>query len=315
MRHQIINNKAFLQISGADALQFLQGIMSADVHAEKATYALLLNPQGRYLSDFFISWIEGNSAILELPVANKDQILAKLRMYKLRSDISLEDVSDQYFVVFSDGKIEEAEVSYVDPRIDTATAVRKLSLREAVGDGAIPGDWKEYFLNLTKNSEIAASVGLQPNPSRNDKPLTIDGYFRSYLRKERLPKFLQNDSEFHDILKYSIPVIEGSEMIYEKSIPIEYGMEKFNAISFTKGCYVGQEVISRTKHTGIVRKKIYLAESKDNIKASQSDEILLNGEKKGKICSIWKNRAIVLMNDIISEDGVYEVNGQRLEIK
>jgi folate-binding protein YgfZ len=269
MNYQIIKNKAFIKISGADSLKFLQGIMSANVTIGRSTYALLLNPQGRYLSDFFISWVDDNSAILELPIENKDQILAKLRMYKLRSDISLEDISDEYFVVFSDKKIEDAYLSYLDPRF---------------------------------------------SHDDSDSPNSKCTFTRSIMQKAFEAKFLQNDSEFYNILKYDLPVIEGCDMIYEKSIPIEYGMEKFNAISFTKGCYIGQEVISRTKHTGVVRKKIYLAESEDHIHAKQSDEILINDRKMGKICSVWKNRAIILMNDMMSNDGLYEVNGQRLEI-
>ena len=82
-------------------------------------------------------------------------------------------------------------------------------------------------------------------------------------------------------IKYSLPIIEDSEMIFEKTIPIEYGLEQFGAISFTKGCYVGQEVISRTKHLGVIRKKLKVID-----RSSMCEEY--------KICSQWQDKLIVL---------------------
>jgi tRNA pseudouridine38-40 synthase len=50
----------------------------------------------------------------------------------------------------------------------TTTSVKRRSLRGAVGDKAISGARGDIFLYSSKNSGVAASVGLQPNPSRND---------------------------------------------------------------------------------------------------------------------------------------------------
>lgn len=41
-----------------------------------------------------------------------------------------------------------------------------------------------------------------------------------------------------------------------EAIPLEYNLDALNAISFDKGCYVGQELIARTHHRGVVRKRI-----------------------------------------------------------
>lgn len=41
-----------------------------------------------------------------------------------------------------------------------------------------------------------------------------------------------------------------------EAIPLEYNMDGLNAISFTKGCYVGQELVARTHFRGMVRKRI-----------------------------------------------------------
>jgi hypothetical protein len=56
----------------------------------------------------------------------------------------------------------------------------------------------------------------------------------------------------------------------EKSIILEYGFDRLNAISFTKGCYLGQELITRTKHRGEVRKKVVLLKRIDNFGFNES---------------------------------------------
>ena len=40
------------------------------------------------------------------------------------------------------------------------------------------------------------------------------------------------------------------------AVPLEYNLDGLNAISFTKGCYVGQELVARTHFRGIVRKRL-----------------------------------------------------------
>ena len=82
----------------------------------------------------------------------------------------------------------------------------------------------------------------------------------------------------------------------EKSIPIEFGAEELNAIDYKKGCYVGQEVISRAKYQGVVRKKIFKLQSDVNFLAiEQGAELTFEGVKVGKLCSFYENLAIGLL--------------------
>lgn len=41
-----------------------------------------------------------------------------------------------------------------------------------------------------------------------------------------------------------------------EAIPLEYNLAGLNAISFEKGCYIGQELIARTHHRGVIRKRL-----------------------------------------------------------
>jgi len=61
----------------------------------------------------------------------------------------------------------------------------------------------------------------------------------------------------YDRHRISLTVPDGiRDMIVDKSIPLEWNMDKLNAISWDKGCYIGQELTSRTKHLGLIKKRV-----------------------------------------------------------
>ena len=98
--------------------------------------------------------------------------------------------------------------------------------------------------------------------------------------------------------KYSHAIPDGTyDLEYDKSFPQEFGAEELNAISFDKGCYVGQEVISRTKYQGVIRKKLFklnLTQSNINWGETLADDLsIYQAEQKiGKICSLHQDIAI-----------------------
>ncbi len=125
--------------------------------------------------------------------------------------------------------------------------------------------------------------------------------FRSAVYRDKSSSIEKNnlyekDLYVHDKYRYSI--IDGYlDLIYNKSIPLEFAGEQLNAISFTKGCYLGQELISRVKTQGVIRKKIYQVISDKDITFLEVPYVLkYQGEKIGLLCSYYKKLAIGLMN-------------------
>jgi folate-binding protein YgfZ len=111
---------------------------------------------------------------------------------------------------------------------------------------------------------------------------------------------VDNEDLYHDN-RFRYAVIEGCyDMIYEKSIPIEYNGEEQNALSFDKGCYVGQEVIARAKYQGVVRKKVFLLKtiSGDVLEFLEQGEIVMDesGDKLGAVCSHRGSNVLALLN-------------------
>jgi len=107
------------------------------------------------------------------------------------------------------------------------------------------------------------------------------------------------DEYLEDKYEYSIPD-GGVDLLYDKAMPQEYMAEEMNAISYTKGCYVGQEVISRTKYQGQVRKTIYKVTADTNLEQIlHGAEITSDGKKIGIFLSGYHDKAMALIR---SED-------------
>lgn len=120
-----------------------------------------------------------------------------------------------------------------------------------------------------------------------------------------LDSSLQECSKSYEQDKYKYAIPDGGiDLLYDKAMPQEYGAEQLHAISYTKGCYVGQEVISRTKSQGVVRKKIYkITADFDLSTILHGAEITMNGVKVGIFCSGYLQEAIALIRE--GDSGVF----------
>ena len=78
------------EISGADTDHFLQGLVTNDVARldQGLVYAALLTPQGKYIADFFLLR-RGDGILLDVDATLADDLIRRLTMYKLRSDVTI----------------------------------------------------------------------------------------------------------------------------------------------------------------------------------------------------------------------------------
>ncbi len=129
--------------------------------------------------------------------------------------------------------------------------------------------------------------------------VTIDGLCEEDISyKDPRSELLGHGSSYlEDKYEYAIPD-GGIDLLYDKAMPQEYGAEELNAISYTKGCYIGQEVISRTKYQGEVRKKIYKITSDSDLSdIPHGTEITSDAKKIGIFCSGHKTNGIALIRE------------------
>lgn len=119
-----LKKRTLIKISGKDRFSFFQGIISNDVYyLEKnpAIYSSILTPQGRFITDFFLTNYM-DSFLMEIETQDKDLILQKLNMYKLRSDVELLQLENVNIFLTSENFIKNFDknnyINFADPRFE-----------------------------------------------------------------------------------------------------------------------------------------------------------------------------------------------------
>ena len=90
--------RGYLTISGSDARNFLQNLITNDIdqlQSRPYLHASLLTPQGKFLHDFYITTIEDGFCLNCEPASRADDLFKRLTLYKLRANIQIEKQDDK----------------------------------------------------------------------------------------------------------------------------------------------------------------------------------------------------------------------------
>ncbi|GGE69276.1 CAF17-like 4Fe-4S cluster assembly/insertion protein YgfZ [Niveispirillum cyanobacteriorum] len=121
-----LSNRTVIAIGGDDRISFLQGLVTNDVTnlQGKAVWSALLTAQGKYLHDFIIL-ADGDRLLLDVEAERRDDLIRRLRMFRLRAKVELTDLTGQLCVFArldtaqaERGTVTEVEGGWqiVDPR-------------------------------------------------------------------------------------------------------------------------------------------------------------------------------------------------------
>lgn len=154
-----LDDRAVLKLEGPDADRLLQGILTNDIGKltpERALYAALLTPQGKLLFDFFLAR-RGDAILIDCPAVDREALLRKLTLYRLRSKVDIEDVSEGWHALASLDAGQEREpgacrkdggcLKMTDPR-SAMMGERWLCPRDELPSGADEdaGDYERHRL-------------------------------------------------------------------------------------------------------------------------------------------------------------------------
>jgi folate-binding protein YgfZ len=241
-------DRARLVVSGKDRASFLQGLLTNDVLALEAgqgCYSAYLTPQGRMITDLW-AYELGDVILLSLPRAVKDTVLARLDQMIFSEDVQLGDVSDSFM-----------SVAVVGPRaVDAVAAV-------------LSGAGSDILRALRPHGNLRAGFEGEPaivlkviDTGEPGFELLVDARHGDDLKNALLAAgVVELDESVAEILRIEAGVPTFRRDMDEETIPLEAGIEP-QAVSLTKGCYVGQEVIIRVLHRGhgrVARKLVGLA--------------------------------------------------------
>jgi folate-binding protein YgfZ len=223
-------------VSGRDRATYLQGLLTNDVAALKAgqgCYAAYLTAQGRMIADLHVYEL-GDVILLTVPAAARETVLARLDQFVFSEDVQLGDVTDAF-----------ASIGLVGPE-----AARALASLLADAEAAT-------IAGLPLNGNLRATFAGEPIILLSMDDAGVPG-FEVVVGTSQREAFARacRDAGAVDVpwetaealrLEAGIPLFHHD--MDEETIPLEAGIES-RAISLTKGCYVGQEVIIRVLHRG-----------------------------------------------------------------
>lgn len=242
MSHATLSDRLLVALTGDDVIPFLQGIITQDatrLAKGEALYTALLSPQGKFLHDFFLIPQEGR-VLLDVHRARADDLLTRMKMYRLRSKVGFEPLPNEISVV----AVWNEDVDGVtDPRL----------------------------------------------PQLGKRMYGVSGMSSA------------DDYEAHRI---ALGVPDGAiDMTPEKSLLLEFGFEDLHGVSFTKGCYVGQELTARTKYRANIRKHLFIVRA-EQVLPIKGSAILYQDKAIGEMLSVHgKNGLALLALDAVEVSG------------
>jgi folate-binding protein YgfZ len=215
MKATFLADRGTVKVSGDDARDFLNGLVTTDVTQLRpglGRFGALLTPQGKITTDFLITEVptgHGGGFLIDCPRALAQALADKLGFYKLRAKVVVENLSDSLGVLAAwDGDPSvKPDLAFADPR------------SAALG-------WR-IFVPEELAQKAADLIGAD-----------------------------LVDSAVYDAHRITSGVPRGGlDFIYGDAFPHETNMDRLQGVDFDKGCYVGQEVVSRMQHRGTARSR------------------------------------------------------------
>jgi folate-binding protein YgfZ len=258
--------RGLIEVSGGEAVQFLNGMLTNDIAKLPENSWMLAafpNVQGRLLAFVRVLKI-GDRFIFDTEAATREKVFNNLFRFTYAGDFKVRDLSEELNLLSIQGKranefvikilghspAAKSEIEHLKFQNETVLAVRATLTAKDGFDLFAPSS---LIQDLSKGFENAGAVKISEEA-------------REVLRVEA-----------------GIPLY-GVDMD-ETTVILETGLDE--AISFTKGCYIGQEVIIRIHHRGHVAKKLaglILDEPADI--APNSELKSLEGKNAGRVTSV-----------------------------
>ena len=252
-----------LRISGDDALPWLQGQLTADVSevdTRTSRLAAWCSPKGRVLAVFrlFAGASGGYRIVCERWFAAS--LLARLRMFILRSRVRIDDASDEFRV------IGVAGTHALPGRIATWAATAEVDDAagfEEMTIARVPGSHRRFII-------VGPAARLAPVAS---PPTGAD------VRQA-------NPGAWH-LADVRAGIARVTAQTSDAFLPQMLNLDHLRAVSFEKGCYVGQEIVARAQHLGRVKRRTYVGRTAATI--ATGDPIIDTGQdgapKVGEVVS------------------------------
>ena len=243
-----LSHYGLIAVNGEEAESFLQNQFSNDVRLVNNTQSQLsayCSPKGRMLAGFQIIKHE-NTYYLRLPASILEPTLKRLRMFVLRSKVTLEDASSQLVRIGVAGAgiatILQSELKTLP--VETSEVVQTEQISIIRLSGPVP--------RFELHGEFEPMKKLFEHFSKKSSPVGMHAW--SWLA-----------------VKAGIPEIYPQTI--EAFVPQMVNYAALDGISFKKGCYPGQEVVARMHYLGKLKRRMYLLHADSDTVPPPGDEL------------------------------------------
>lgn len=256
-----LNHYAIIEASGDDVVEFLQGQFSNDIKLVTENMGQLsayCNPKGRILATFRV-FKRQNSYFLRLRADISETTLKRLRMFVMRSKVELVDRSD--------------ELSRMGIAGENAT--NKLSA---------------LFQSLPKKTDESISeneitiIKLAGTLPRYEVHGTIANLKMLWDKLQSQAVSIGENSWNLLTVRAGIPEIVAETV--EEFVPQMVNLQAINGLSFTKGCYPGQEVVARMHYLGKLKRRLFICSANGDKLPISGTPIMTADEKEQKVGQI-----------------------------
>ncbi len=270
-----------IKVTGSDAKSFLQGQFTCDINElteSKSFFAAFCSAKGRTISTLLVIK-QTDAFLLVLPTDLLEKVSKKLQMYIMRSDVQLQNMQNEHCLLGVNVQIPNIFSLPTTPQQDFTVQHKDDStyIKLPLADN-------RYLIISTVSEAISLWTDLTTNHA------LIPCHPNLWIEQD---------------ISAGIPWL--SQESSEEYIPQMLNIDKLGGISYTKGCYTGQEIIARTHYLGKAKRELFLASCKNSSSIVADTAIITNISEQiiGKVLSLQSNgeqtKMLIVMQSTDSE--------------
>jgi folate-binding protein YgfZ len=252
-----LNHLGLIKIAGEDAVTFMQGQFTNDsrnLSPEHSQLSALCTPKGRMQALFRIIQ-RNNDFYLLLPHPLVENIIKRLSMFVLRTKVTISDASSEIISLGLVGTNAHELIEQLagKPLVDAEHSIHQAPFTYIRLRGSIP----RYLILAPEQN--AQKLWTQLSPSAHPK---------------------------NSLLWKLFSIQAGEPSIYPETselfVPQMLNLQAINGLSFTKGCYTGQEVVARMQYLGKLKRRMYRASVETSSTPNPGDQLFSSSSTSGQ---------------------------------
>jgi len=232
-----LSSRGRLRVSGSEATMFLNGLITNDMKTlgeNRWMPAAFPTVQGRLIGAVRVVR-ERSGFLIDTDAESHEAVLKTVSRFTLAGDFHVKDLTSETAFVSVQGK----------RAVEVVENVFGTSLSDLPRDGVFETQWQDTAVTIIRATHTA----------EDGFDILIDSAHGAQLRQALIDAEAQAVSaEIFEILRIEAGIARFGRDMDETNVVTETNLD--DAVSYTKGCYLGQEIIVRIKHRGHVAKKL-----------------------------------------------------------